>query len=56
MGQKIRTLVNKNEPAGIHSVTWDAKNDVGTKASTGIYFIRMQSSHFKSVKKVTLIK
>ena len=56
MGQKIRTLVDKHMSVGTHNIIWDARNDAGLKAPTGIYFVRMQSSHFSSTQKVTLIK
>ena len=37
--------------AGIHSFTWDASD-----FPSGIYFISMESSHKKNIKKITLLK
>ena len=56
MGQKVRTLVNQYKTAGTYRVTWDAKDERGVKVSTGMYFYRMQASHFQTVKKVILMK
>ena len=56
MGQKVRTLVNQYKTAGTYSVTWDAKDEAGVKVATGMYFYRMQASHFQTVKKIILMK
>jgi len=56
VGQKIKTLVNETKSAGTYRVTWDAKNDFGHKVSTGMYFFRMQASHFVATQKVVLLK
>ena len=56
MGQKIRTLVDNRTSAGTHTLMWDGLDDAGRNVSTGIYFIKINSSHFNSTKKVTLIK
>ncbi len=56
MGQKIRTLVNEYKTAGTYDMVWDGLNDAGNNISSGIYFVKMQASHFNSVQKVTLIK
>ena len=44
MGQQIRSLVNALQSSGEHQVTWDAKNDAGNKAESGIYFYRIEIS------------
>ena len=59
-GQKIKTLVNENQAAGIHQVIWDGTDDHGKKVSTGIYFshcdVNNGESDYTSVKKVLLLK
>jgi len=56
VGQKVRTLISGHKTAGTYQLTWDAKNDLGHKVSTGMYFFRMQASHFVATKKVVLMK
>jgi len=56
MGQKVHTLINEHKSAGTYTVTWDATNDYGQKVSTGMYFVRMQASHFVGIKKIMLLK
>jgi len=59
-GQKIKTLVNENQTAGIHQVIWDGTDDHGKKVSTGIYFSHCDAHNeegdYTSVKKVILLK
>ncbi len=55
-GQKIRTLVNGTVSAGNHNVQWDAMDARGMKVASGIYFYRLETGDFTSVKKMTLMK
>ncbi|MCF7858877.1 MAG: carboxypeptidase regulatory-like domain-containing protein [Candidatus Cloacimonetes bacterium] len=59
-GQKIRTLVDNERPAGIYQVVWNGLNDNGKKASSGIYFSHWDAhdtvSDYTSVKKIVLLK
>jgi hypothetical protein len=56
LGQKVRTLVDRYMTAGVYNTTWDATDDDGNFVPSGVYFYKMQSSHFKSVKKMILTK
>ena len=56
VGQKVRTLINGHKTAGTYRLTWDAKNEMGQKVSSGMYFYHMEASHFSATKKVVLIK
>ena len=56
MGQKIRTLVDSHVSAGAHNIIWDARDDAGRNVATGVYLVRMHSSHFVATQKVTLMK
>ncbi len=51
LGQKVITLVNKNLEAGSHKVEFNASN-----LTSGIYFYKLQSNNFTSIKKMMLIK
>ncbi len=59
-GQKIKTLVSENQPAGIHQVIWDGTDNHGKKVSTGIYFshwdVKDDGGDYTSVKKIILLK
>ena len=55
-GQKVKQLVNEQLPAGQHSVIWNGTDNNGTKISSGIYIVRMESGKYTSLKKIILLK
>jgi len=55
LGQKVRTLVNENKPAGSYKIVWDGRNDSSEPAPSGIYIYIMTTSEFKQSHKMLLI-
>ena len=53
---KIRTLVDGISTRGRYAITWNGTDDFGQPVSSGMYFYRMKSSDFQSVKKLMLLK
>jgi len=51
LGQRVATLFNGAQTAGIHSISWDAVSQ-----SSGIYFCRLQSGAYSQCQKLVLIK
>jgi hypothetical protein len=41
LGQRIRTLLAGDLPAGEHAATWDGRDGLGVDAPPGIYFVRI---------------
>lgn len=41
MGQRVRTLVQREEQSGYRAITWNARNDHGASVSSGVYFVRL---------------
>ncbi|MBI5473264.1 MAG: T9SS type A sorting domain-containing protein, partial [Ignavibacteriae bacterium] len=63
LGQKVRTLVDRELPEGSHQISWDGKGDAGGIVPSGMYFCRMsalsssgQGSEFVSTRKMILTK
>ncbi|RMF67218.1 MAG: T9SS C-terminal target domain-containing protein [Calditrichaeota bacterium] len=56
LGREVRTLVNEQRQAGFHEVVWDAKNNDGTRVSSGIYYYRISVGEFHLTKKMLLLK
>jgi flagellar hook assembly protein FlgD len=56
LGQKIRTLVTGNLPAGDHVATWDGKDRSGNSVSSGVYFYQLKSGSFVASHKMVLLK
>jgi hypothetical protein len=50
-GQKVATLVDRNMPAGRHSVVFD-----GSSLATGVYFYRLETPGFAKSGKMLLVK
>ena len=56
LGQKVRTLVNGTHQPGMYHVRWNGTNDFGNPMASGMYFYRISSEQFISVKKLVLMK
>lgn len=55
-GQKIKTIVDSEFGAGLHSVIWDGKNSKDSEVASGNYFIKMQHNDEVTVSKMLLLK
>ncbi|MBC8400806.1 MAG: T9SS type A sorting domain-containing protein, partial [Candidatus Marinimicrobia bacterium] len=56
MGRQVRTLVKDNFSAGLHSVTWDGKNNKGAAVASGMYIYRIKAGSFTSSQKMLLLR
>ncbi len=55
-GEKVRTLLDSNLNAAHHEVVWDGRDGRGRNVSSGIFFYRMDTEDYTSVKKMLLMK
>lgn len=55
-GRVVRTLVDRSETSGTHTVEWDGKDVVGENVSTGVYFYRLNAGSFTETKKMVFLK
>lgn len=56
LGQKIKTLVQRSQPRGEHTVTWDGTAAPGVKVANGLYLIRLRASLFERTRKVVVLR
>ncbi len=56
LGQKVKTLIEKDLPAGYHTVIWNGEDNNGKESASGIYFYRLKSGDKNAYKKMLLIK
>ncbi|MGH7452345.1 MAG: VPS10 domain-containing protein, partial [bacterium] len=56
LGQKIKTLVQRSQPRGEYTVTWDGTAASGVKAATGLYLIRLRASLFERTRKIVVLR
>ena len=55
-GQRVRTLVDSEQPAGQHTITWDGWDNSGRQVASGVYFCRLQANHFQETIKMMLVR
>lgn len=56
LGQRVKVLISGHLEAGSYSTHWDGRNQDGLIMSSGIYFYKMASAEFNSVKKMLYLK
>jgi hypothetical protein len=59
-GRVVRTLVDAHVAAGRRTATWDGATDLGERAASGVYFVRMETvgerGGFTATRKLALLK
>ncbi len=55
-GRLVRELLHAQRVAGEHTVMWDGRDDRGTAAASGVYFIRFEAGNAIEVSKVLLVR
>lgn len=56
VGQKIRTLVNEEQGAGTHTVSWNGKNDNGRDVASGVFLYRLKAGEFSATRRLILLR
>jgi len=55
-GQLIKTIVNQNQPAGLHKKVWNGQNESGHKVASGFYIYAVEFDNTVLTKKMILLK
>jgi hypothetical protein len=56
LGQKVRTLVDRELAAGSYPVAFDGADDAGRPLSSGIYFTRIQGPGIEEVRRAVIVR
>ncbi len=56
LGELVRTLVNKEQPAGRHEASWDGKDESSRNLPSGIYLYQIKAGDFTKKMKMLLVK
>ena len=56
LGQHLKVLVDGDEAAGEHSLTWDGTDEKGVALPSGIYFYRLRGKELSEMKQMTYLK
>jgi hypothetical protein len=54
LGQKVRTLIDRPQSMGMHTVMWDGRDDGGRTVSSGVYLYRLKAGNFTQTRKMLL--
>jgi FlgD Ig-like domain len=55
-GRNVKTLVNKESPAGEYSISWNGTDNTGKKQGAGIYLLKFKVNNSESVEKLILTR
>jgi len=55
-GQLVRTLVDEYQRSGNYTACWDGKDNSAQRGVQGVYFYRLESGNFTSIKKMILLQ
>lgn len=56
LGSKVRTLLDKDQPVGSYSVSWDGRNDAGQSVTSGVYLYRLEVDGLSQARRMLLLK
>ncbi|KPJ65734.1 hypothetical protein AMJ44_09575 [candidate division WOR-1 bacterium DG_54_3] len=56
LGQRVRSLVDREQSVGPYVIEWDGRSDNGHELATGVYFYRVEAGDHVEVKKMLLLK
>jgi hypothetical protein len=56
LGEKVKTLLEQDQPAGFYQINWDGKNDNGKSVSSGLYLYKLEVNGFSETKTMLLLK
>ncbi|HXF99408.1 MAG TPA: FlgD immunoglobulin-like domain containing protein [Bacteroidota bacterium] len=56
LGQRVRTLVHREQNAGVYSVVWDGTDEAAHPMASGVYVARLDAGEFVAVRKMLLLR
>src|SRR5262249_51932267 len=56
IGQRVRVLIDEEQSAGEHTLSWDGKDERGNVLSSGLYVYCLKSGGFAERRKMLLLK
>jgi choice-of-anchor B domain-containing protein len=55
-GRRVRTLVDRVQGAGPHSVSWDGRSATGQAVASGVYFYELRSGNMREARKMVVAR
>jgi hypothetical protein len=55
-GQVVKTLVDQEKGAGVHTVVWSAMDNSGRQVPSGAYFLRLEAGQHSVTRKLAVVR
>jgi len=55
-GTLVRTLADRDFPAGVQPLQWDGRDNSGRSAASGVYYVRLSAANGEDRQKVVLVR
>jgi hypothetical protein len=55
-GRRVRDLLRGTRDRGSYKVTWDGRNNNGSRVASGVYFYKLTAGAFTDTRKLTILK
>ncbi|MFZ5515390.1 MAG: FlgD immunoglobulin-like domain containing protein [Candidatus Zhuqueibacterota bacterium] len=55
-GELVKRLATAFQPAGLHRISWDGRDERGAHVPSGLYFYQMTSGTFKQTRRMIYLK
>lgn len=55
-GQEVKNLVNEEQAAGYHAISWNGQDNRGHRVGSGIYICQMKAENYIGMKKLAIVK
>ena len=53
-GRRVANLADQTYGAGSHRLTWNGRDDGGSKLAVGVYFVELRAGNYRSMRKIIL--
>ena len=56
LGERVHTIFNGKQDAGVYRAVWDGRTSKGFKAASGVYIYRLTANKYSASKKMILVR
>jgi len=56
LGELVKTLVDKKQPAGYYRMRWNGKDEYGRSVASGVYLYSLRAGEFVQVRKMLFVQ
>ena len=56
IGRLVRTLIDRDLPAGYHTARWEGRDEQGRSAASGVYFYELRAGSFMDRRRIVLLR